>query len=117
MEKNTLIKNIPFSEALTMAGLVDYEEGRVVSRTLAQRSDLSITLFAFDKGEGISAHSAAGDALVHVLDGKAEITIGEEKIIASAGEVVVMPANIPHALDAIEKFKMFLVVVKPQYQL
>ncbi|MEW6624106.1 MAG: cupin domain-containing protein [Bacillota bacterium] len=114
MEKQVLIKNIPFSQALVMQDLVDYREGAVISRTLAQRDDLSITLFAFDKGEGISAHSASGDALVYIMDGVAEITIGDEKLRASAGEVVVMPANIPHALDALERFKMFLVVVKPQ---
>ena len=113
MAEQTLIKNIPFSQALEMSSLVDYQEGKVISRTLSQRSDLSITLFAFDKGEGISAHSAAGDALVYIIDGSAQITIGEEKLTASAGEVVVMPANIPHALDAVERFKMFLVVVKP----
>ena len=114
MEMQSLIKNMPFSQAVDMASLIDYQEGRVVSRTLAQRLDLSMTLFAFDKGEGISSHSAAGDALVYIMDGTAEITIGEEKIKASTGEVVVMPANIPHALDAVERFKMFLVVVKPQ---
>ncbi|OEF97976.1 cupin domain-containing protein [Desulfuribacillus alkaliarsenatis] len=107
------IKNIPFSQALSMQNLVEYQEGRVVSLTLTQRPSFNMTLFAFEKGEGISAHSAPGDALVHILDGKAEITIGDEKIIASAGEVVVMPANIPHALGAVERFKMFLVVVKP----
>ncbi|MFZ5969299.1 MAG: cupin domain-containing protein [Bacillota bacterium] len=114
MSQQTLIKNIPFSQALKLVDLLEYQEGRVVSRTLSQRSDLSMTLFAFEKGEGISSHSAAGDAFVYILDGKAEITIGDEKILASEGEVVVMPANIPHALDAVERFKMFLVVVKPQ---
>ncbi|KAB3527300.1 cupin domain-containing protein [Alkaliphilus serpentinus] len=113
MSRNQLIKNMPLSQATKMVDLIDYHEGQVVSRTISQRDDLSITLFAFDKGEAISTHSSPGDALVHVLDGKAEITIGEEKIIATEGDVVVMPANIPHGLDAIEKFKMFLVVVKP----
>lgn len=114
MRKNQLIKNMPFSQAAKMLDLIEYQDGQVVSRTISQRDDLSITLFAFDKGEAISTHSSPGDALVHVLDGKAEITIGEEKIIAEAGEVVVMPANIPHGLDAVERFKMFLIVVKPQ---
>lgn len=113
MRKQELIKNMPFSQAVDMASLIDYHENQVVSRTIAQRDDLSITLFAFDQGEAISAHSSPGDALVHILDGTAEITIGEEKIMAKAGEVVVMPNNVPHALDAVEKFKMFLVVVKP----
>ncbi len=112
--EQVLIKNIPFSQALVMKDLVEYKEGTVISRTISQRGDLSVTLFAFDKGEGISSHSASGDALVYIMDGTAEITIGEEKVIAKAGEVVVMPANIPHALDAVERFKMFLVVIKPQ---
>ncbi len=113
MTKNELIKNMPFSQAVTMVGLIDYQEEQVVSRTIAQRDDLSITLFAFDRGEAISAHSSPGDAMVQILDGTAEITIGEEKLTARAGDVVVMPANVPHALEAVERFKMFLVVVKP----
>ncbi len=113
MKKQELIKNMPVSQAALLTDLIEYQEAQVVSRTIAQRDDLSITLFAFDQGEAISAHAASGDALVHVLDGSAEITIGEEKLMVKAGEVVVMPANIPHALEAIEKFKMFLVVVKP----
>ena len=114
MKNQTLIKNMPFSEAVKMADLLDYQESQVVSRTISQRDDLSITLFAFDKEEAISSHASVGDALVYIIDGKAEITIGEEKLTAVAGDVVVMPANVPHALDAIEKFKMFLIVVKPQ---
>ncbi|KUO51203.1 MAG: cupin [Desulfitibacter sp. BRH_c19] len=112
--EQVLIKNMPFSQALSMKDLVEYKEGTVISRTISQRDDLSLTLFAFDKGEGISSHSASGDALVYIMDGTAEITIGEEKVIAKAGEVVVMPANIPHGLEAVERFKMFLVVIKPQ---
>lgn len=112
MEKEQLIKNIPFSEPLNIVGLVDYEEGRVVSRTLANKPAVGITLFAFDKGEGISAHSASGDAMVQILDGEALITIGEQEMTASAGQVVVMPADVPHALLAVSRFKMILTVVK-----
>ena len=112
MEKEQLIKNISFSQPLNILGLVDYEEGRVVSRTLASKSAVGITLFAFDKGEGISAHSASGDAMVQILDGEALITIGEKEITASAGQVVVMPADVPHALQAVSRFKMILTVVK-----
>jgi len=82
-----------------------------VSRTLSQGKNLSITLFAFDKGEEISSHSSSGDAFVQILDGEAEITIGEQKHILNAGEVIVMPAGVPHALYAKERFKMLLVVV------
>ncbi|MCS4483329.1 cupin domain-containing protein [Clostridium botulinum] len=94
-----------------MESLVNYEEGTVVSRTLAQGKPLSVTLFAFDKGEEISSHSASGDAMVYILDGEAEITIGEEKFNVKKGETIVMPANVPHALLATQKFKMLLTVV------
>ncbi|MBO0566185.1 cupin domain-containing protein [Clostridium botulinum] len=94
-----------------MESLVNYEEGTVVSRTLAQGKPLSVTLFAFDKGEEISSHSASGDAMVYILDGEAEITIGEEKFNVKKGETIVMPANVPHALLATERFKMLLTVV------
>lgn len=106
------IKNMEFSKALDFAKLVDYQPGRVVSLTLVQNEALTLTLFAFSKGEGVSTHSAPGDALVHILDGKAEITIGSDTITANAGEAVVMPADIPHGLEAVEDFKMLLILVK-----
>ncbi|NLX77967.1 MAG: cupin domain-containing protein [Clostridiaceae bacterium] len=109
MEKR--IKNIEFSKALNMEDLVAYQEGQVVSRTLSQGKNVSLTLFAFDKGEEISSHSSTGDALVYILDGEAEITIGEEVFNVTKGETIVMPAGIPHALLAKEQFKMLLVVV------
>lgn len=105
------IKNIDFKKAVLLESLVEYQTGQVVSRTLAQGKPVSLTLFAFDKGEEISSHSSSGDALVYILDGKAEITIGDEKFQLTKGETIVMPAGIPHALFALEKFKMFLVVV------
>lgn len=105
------IKNIEFSKALEMESLVTYQEGQVISRTLAQGKNLSLTLFAFDKGEEISSHSSQGDAMVYLLDGEAEITIGKETFHVKKGETIVMPAGIPHALLAKEQFKMFLVVV------
>lgn len=106
-----MIKNIEMSKVLDMEGLVSYQEGQVVSRTFAQNRSLSLTLFAFDKGEEISSHASAGDAMVYVLDGETEITIGEEVFIVKKGETIVMPAGIPHALLAKERFKMLLVVV------
>ena len=112
MTHNTLIKNITFSEPHVLANLVDYETGRVVSRTFAQNRAISVTLFAFDKGEGLSTHTAAGDAFVQVLDGEASIDIGGKHILVKAGEVVVMPANVHHSLNAGERFKMLLIVVK-----
>lgn len=111
MEKKHLIKNIDFSKVLDTCSLVDYEEGRVVSRTLAQGKTMSLTLFAFDSGEEISSHASSGDAMVYILDGEAKITVGEEDFSVKSGETIVMPAGIPHALHATEKFKMLLVVV------
>ncbi|ADL07351.1 cupin domain-containing protein [Thermosediminibacter oceani] len=106
-----LIKNITHAEVHDIGDLVDYREGRVESRTLAQGKNVTLTLFAFDKGEEISAHSSPGDALVQILDGEAEITVGDRKFRLKAGQMIVMPAGIPHALYAVERFKMFLAVV------
>jgi quercetin dioxygenase-like cupin family protein len=106
------IKNIPFSTPVDIAGLVDYEDGRVVSRTLAAKPHVNITLFAFDKDEEISAHTSPGDAMIQVLDGEALVNIDGEKINAVKGQVVVMPANVPHSVTAASRFKMLLTVVK-----
>ncbi|MEH0023130.1 MAG: cupin domain-containing protein [Desulfobacter sp.] len=111
-KKNELIKNIPFSQAVNITALVDYEEGRVVSRTLSAKPHVNITLFAFDQGEEISAHTSPGDAMVQVLDGTARITIGSDTLDATTGQVVVMPANVPHTVYAESRFKMLLTVVK-----
>ena len=110
--KKELIKNIPFSEAIDIKTLVDYEEGRVVSRTLSSKQNINITLFAFDAKEEISAHTSPGDAMVQILDGEALINVNGEKIPAIAGQVVVMPANVPHSVTAVSQFKMLLTVVK-----
>ena len=110
MEQHFL-KNIEFSKATELASLVDYQSGQVVSRTLVQNKAVSITLFAFDQQEEISTHASKGDAMVLLLDGEAEITIGEEKHQVKKGEAIIMPANIPHALFAKERFKMILTVV------
>lgn len=112
MNSQQMMKNIPFSTPLALAELVDYEDGRVVSRTLAQNSGVGLTLFAFDAGEGLSTHSSPGDALVYVLDGESLITIDGEEMTVGAGEAVVMPTNIPHAVQASQPFKMLLTVVK-----
>ena len=88
--------------------------GQIVSKTLAQNKAVSLTLFAFDKGEEISSHESSGDAMVIVLDGTGEITIGEEKYLLGAGETIIMPAGKPHAVFAAERFKMFLIVIFPQ---
>lgn len=108
------LKNIDHEKVLDLCTLVEYSEGQVVSRTLAQNSAMSITLFAFDEGEEISSHSSTGDAMLSVLDGTAKITIGGEVYSLDSGETIVMPAGIPHAVAADKKFKMQLTVVFPQ---
>jgi quercetin dioxygenase-like cupin family protein len=108
-----LIKNIAKSEVLTTTELVEYSQQKVVSRTLAQNDYLTLTLFAFAAGEGISSHASIGDAMIQVLDGEAQITIGSEKFYVRDGQLIIMPANIPHAVDAVKPFKMLLTVVKP----
>jgi quercetin dioxygenase-like cupin family protein len=112
MGNSELIKNISFSEAHTLVDLVDYEKGRVVSRTFAQNEGLSLTLFAFDAGEGLSTHAASGDAMVQVLDGEVLLSIAGKEVEAKTGEIVVMPADIPHSVNAVKRFKMLLTVVK-----
>ncbi|MEA4915169.1 MAG: cupin domain-containing protein [Christensenella sp.] len=108
-----MIKNIDFASPMSLGALVTYQTGQIVSRTLAQNRAVSMTLFAFDQGEEISSHESKGDAMVQVLDGKAKITIGEVEFLLTAGETIVMPAGVPHALEAVEPFKMFLTVVFP----
>jgi len=108
------IKNMDFAAVLPLAEQVSYQPGQVVSKTLAQNKALSLTLFAFDKGEEISKHASDGDAMVIALDGVGEITIDGEKFMLHAGETIVMPSKKPHAVFATEQFKMLLVVVFPQ---
>ncbi len=108
-----ILKNIDMEKALDMAALVTYQPGQIVSRTLVQNKAVSITLFAFDKGEEISSHESKGDALVYLLDGSASVTVGGSVHAVTAGQTIVMPAGIPHALEAAEPFKMMLVVVFP----
>jgi quercetin dioxygenase-like cupin family protein len=103
---------LPASQAVGLAGMVSYSDGSVVSRTLTDSMAGTITLFAFDAGQGLSEHSAPFDAFVQVVEGRVELTIGGEKVEASAGEVVLMPADVPHAVKAPERFKMLLVMIR-----
>ena len=105
-------KNIPTAEALDVAQLVDYADGSIVSREIAKNEAGTLTLFAFDAGQGLSEHSAPFDAIVHVLDGEAQITIGGKPVRAAAGQLVVMPANVPHAVNAEQRFKMLLIMLR-----
>ena len=99
---------------VALAGLLDYQDGAVVSRAIIDRETGTVTLFAFDKGEGLSEHTAPFDALVQVLEGQVEITISGKPLKLQAGEMVIMPANEPHALRAVERFKMLLVMIRGQ---
>ena len=106
-----MYKNIAKQEKLLLKDLVDYQDGQVVSKTLAQNDAVSITLFAFDKGEEISSHKSGGDAFVTCLDGEGEITIDGVNYTLTEGQSIVMPAGHPHAVRGKERFKMLLVVV------
>lgn len=105
------VKNVEHAKVLSFAEEVGYQPGQIVSKTLAQNEHVSLTLFAFEKGEEIGTHESEGDALVVALDGSGEITIAGERYTLRAGESIVMPSRAPHAVRAIERFKMFLVVV------
>jgi quercetin dioxygenase-like cupin family protein len=92
--------------------LVEYQDGSVVSRTLIKQEKGTVTLFAFDRDQALSEHTAPFDALVQVLDGSAEITISGQAHLVQAGQLIIMPANQPHALRAVERFKMLLTMIR-----
>jgi len=100
------------AQSIKLIDLVDYQEGSVVSRTIVDKKTGTLTLFAFGEGQGLSEHTAPFDALVYLLDGEAEITISGKTFHLKEGEIIIMPANEPHALKAIKKFKMLLVMIK-----
>jgi len=100
------------SQAAKLSELVNYQDGSIVSREIIKDEKGTVTLFAFDKGQGLSEHTAPFDALVYNFDGKAEVVIEGKPHLLRAGEIIIMPANKPHALKAIERFKMLLVMVR-----
>jgi len=100
------------AEPVRLAGLLDYVAGSIVSRTIAKSPVGTITLFAFDAGQGLSEHTAPYDAFVQVLDGQVELTIGGKPVLASEGETVLMPASVSHALNAGRRFKMLLTMIR-----
>jgi len=100
------------NEAMNLSELIDYQEGSVVSKTLLNKTTGTVTVFAFGKGQGLSEHTAPFDAMVVILDGQAEIKIAGNPHIVKKGEMIIMPANKPHALNALEKFKMMLIMIK-----
>jgi len=92
--------------------MVEYQNGSIVSKEIIKKDAGTVTLFAFDKGQGLSEHTAPFDALVNVLDGTVEVKIASEPFTAKEGEMIIMPANKPHSLQAVERFKMLLVLIK-----
>jgi len=108
----TNMAELKVSKAHNIKNLLDYAPGSVVSRTIAKKKSGTITLFSFDTGQELSEHSAPYDAYVQVLDGQTRLVIGGQEVVASAGEIVIMPANIPHAVYADQKFKMLLIMIK-----
>ncbi|MDF2485875.1 MAG: hypothetical protein K0R46_2043 [Herbinix sp.] len=109
--KQYRLKNIEVSKIIKLDEEINYQKGQVVSKTLVQNKNISITLFSFDKGEEISAHSSDGDAMVTVLEGTGRFTVGDEIFILGKGETIVMPNQVSHAVYGEEPFKMLLTVV------
>jgi quercetin dioxygenase-like cupin family protein len=99
-------------QVAAMIGLVEYQAGSIVSRTIIDKPTGTLTLFAFDKGQGLSEHTAPFDAMVYILDGEVEVAISGKPLLVKQGEMVIMPANQPHALRAIRRFKMMLAMIK-----
>ncbi len=104
--------NTPKSQVLKLVDLVSYQDDSVVSRQVTKSDAGNVTLFAFDAGQELSEHRAPFDALVHILDGEAEIRISGELHTLSAGDAIVMPANEPHSLRAVKRFKMLLTMIR-----
>lgn len=103
---NDTIQNYPIASG------IDYQEDAVVSKTLIKKDTGTVTLFAFDQGQGLSEHTAPFDALVQIIDGEANITISEKPYTVQTGEIIIMPANQSHALKAEKKFKMLLTMIR-----
>ena len=100
------------NKIIDLANAVSYADGSVVSKTLLDKKAGTLSLFSFDTGQGLSEHTAPYDATVQILDGEAEITIDGKAITAKAGELIIMPANVPHSLQAKKQFKMLLIMIR-----
>jgi len=100
------------AQAVNLTGMIGYQAGSVVSRTIIDKKAGTVTVFAFDEGEGLSEHTAPYDAFVYILDGEADIVISGKPVRLKKGELTIMPANKPHALSAVTKFKMLLIMVR-----
>jgi quercetin dioxygenase-like cupin family protein len=112
MKQEQRMSKTPKSEILEFVNLIDYQTGSVVSRQITKTESGNVTLFAFDEGQELSEHTAPFDALVHILDGEGEIKISGQPFQLRTGEAIIMPADQPHAVKAIKKFKMLLTMIK-----
>ena len=112
MKQDDKKNNFPPSQPVKLTDLIEYASASIVSRTITGNDAGTMTLFAFDAGQALSEHSAPFDAFVQVLDGEAELIIGGQKVTPRTGETVLMPANIPHAVKAVQKFKMLLTMIR-----
>lgn len=110
--KNQMTTDKIKAQAVKLIDLIDYQEGSVVSRTIIDKKTGTLTLFAFGEGQGLSEHTAPYDATVYLLNGEAEVSISGKNLRLKEGEMVIMPAGEPHALKAIKRFKMMLVMIK-----
>lgn len=110
-DKKQGVENVS-AQPVMLVDLIEYQEGSVVSRTIIDKETATVTLFAFDEGQGLSEHTAPFDALVHTLDGEVEVTISGKTFPLKKGEMIIMPTNQPHALKAIKRFKMLLIMIR-----
>lgn len=112
MEQSREQKGVARAQVARLVDLADYQAGSVVSRTIIDRKTGTVTFFAFDEGQGLSEHTAPYDALVHLLDGEADIVVSGKTLRVKEGEMVILPANKPHALRAVKRFKMMLTMIR-----
>ncbi len=106
------MSDMAHAKAFGLAALIEYQAGAVVSKEILKKEKGTLTVFAFDKGQGLSEHTAPFDAFVYILDGRAEVLIAGASHVLASGQMIIMPANTPHAVKALEKFKMLLVMIR-----
>jgi len=109
---DNLIKNTEFSKVLNLKDLISYQGGQIISKAIVETPSTNITLFSLDKGEGMTTHVTPGDAVIQILDGTAEVMIGNDIFTVKEGETIIMPSDMPHGIEAVERFKMLLTVIK-----
>lgn len=106
------LKGLNYSEIIKLENVVEYQEGKIINKNLVINENLIITLMSFDKNEILDEHKAPGDVLVNILDGKGKFVIEKKEFLLQKGESIILPANIPHAVEAMEKMKMILILIK-----